>query len=238
MPNRIVLITHSLDDHKARDDRASDQLQKIGFSVDWRIPCEGEALDPFTDDVAGTMVYGGGCCVEDVPRLPFIASEIAWIEACMKAGVPVLGACQGAQMIAHILGASVGPKVGAGYEFGYYQVTPTDAGQQFLPADGLFLTQAHFHEFQIPNDAVHLARSEQYDNQAFRYGDNVYGFQFHAEVTRKQFARWQDGSWGRDMFGKPGAQTREQQNRLAKQHDDAMDLWFRRFIDELFVVDV
>ncbi|MEM7258313.1 MAG: glutamine amidotransferase [Pseudomonadota bacterium] len=234
MAKRVVLITHSRDEHTARDDRASDQLKQLGFELDWRLPCEGDVLDTSTDNVAGTVVYGGKYCIADLPELPFLRAEIQWLEACMKAGLPVLGACQGAQMIAHILGAPVGPKADAGYEFGYYHVTPTAAGQGFMPDEGLYLTQAHFHEFQIPEGADHLARSERYDNQAFRYGDNVYGFQFHAEVTRPQFTRWQNGSWGRQMFDQPGAQTRQQQNALAEQHDTAMDMWFRQHINQLF----
>lgn len=234
MPNRVVLIAHSLEDHNARDDRVSDQLHKLGFRVDWKIPCEGDVLESFSEDVAGTFVYGGKYCISDISALPFMQSEIQWLESCMKAGVPVVGACQGAQMIAHILGADVGPKPGAGYEFGYYRVTPTEAGQAFMPSDGLYLMQAHFHEFQIPDSAVHLARSEQYENQAFSYGESVYGFQFHAEVTRAQFSRWQNGSWGKEMFRQPGAQTREEQDQLGELHDAAMDVWFREFIDQLF----
>ncbi len=231
MSRRIVLVTHN---RTRQDDRASDQLARLGFTLDWKTPSEGDVLDEFTDDVAGTVVYGGKYCVSDIPSLPFMQQEIRWIEACMKAGVPVLGACQGAQMIAHILGAGVGPKAGGPYEFGYYHITPTSQGEGFMPAHGLHLTQAHFHEFQIPETAVHLARSEYFDNQAFRYGHNVYGFQFHAEVTRQQFTRWQDGSWGQEMFDKPGVQTRELQNQLGDQHDAVMDHWFRDFISDLF----
>ncbi len=56
MRRRIVLITHSLEEHQARDDRASDQLQKLGYTLDWKIPCEGDALDPIDEEVAGTIV--------------------------------------------------------------------------------------------------------------------------------------------------------------------------------------
>lgn len=231
---RIVLITHSLDDHNARDDRASDQLKKSGFALDWKLPCEGDVLDGMRDDVAGTIVFGGKYCISDIEKYPFMQDEIRWLETCMKADVPVLGACQGAQMIAHILGAPVGPKPGAGYEFGYYPVTPTNEGCGFMPDDGLHLTQAHFHEFQIPQGAVHLARSNLFENQAFCYGEKVYGFQFHAEATRRQFTRWQNGSWGQEMFEQPGAQTRPQQDKLAQLHDGDMDIWFRQFIDKLF----
>ena len=231
MSHRIVLVTHN---RTRKDDRAADQLAALGYTLDWKTPSDGDALGEFTDDVAGTVVYGGKYCVSDIPALPFMQQEIRWLEACMKAGVPVLGACQGAQMIAHILGADVGPNPDAGYEFGYYRITPTSDGKGFLPAEGLHVTQAHFHEFQLPAGAVHLARSEQFENQAFRYASNVYGFQFHAEVTRTQFERWQNGSWGQEMYNMPGAQSRDQQDQLGDLHDAAMDELFRDFLTNLF----
>ena len=38
--------------------------------------------------------------------------------------------------------------------------------------------------------AVRLASSERYENQAFRYGDRVYGLQFHLEVDDEVAAGW------------------------------------------------
>ena len=35
-----------------------------------------------------------------------------------------------------------------------------------------------------------LASSQLYKNQAFRYGDKVYGFQFHLEVTKDMIREW------------------------------------------------
>lgn len=43
----------------------------------------------------------------------------------------------------------------------------------------------HWHDDMsgIPRDGILLAKSEGCPHQAFRYGDNVYGFQFHTELT-------------------------------------------------------
>ena len=65
-----------------------------------------------------------------------------------------------------------------------------------------------------------------------RYGERAYAFQFHAEVTRPGFRRWQEKL---DIHhGKPGAQTREEQDRLGAEHDQAQHAWFMGFLDRLF----
>ena len=50
----------------------------------------------------------------------------------------------------------------------------------------------HWHgdTFDLPLDAVPLAKSRLYKNQAFRYGNKVYGFQFHIEVTQNMISEW------------------------------------------------
>ena len=50
--------------------------------------------------------------------------------------------------------------------------------------------QWHSYTFDIPPGAVHLARTATCENQAFRYGDNAYGFQFHPEMDRASIERW------------------------------------------------
>src|SRR5438876_1125118 len=47
------------------------------------------------------------------------------------------------------------------------------------------LTVFHMHgdTYELPADARHLARSALYEQQAFRWGDVVYGLQFHLEFT-------------------------------------------------------
>lgn len=230
MAKRIVLIAHA---PPRNDDRASEHIARLGYVPDWRVPCEGDTLGPVTEDVAGTIIYGGKYCISDIPDLPFMQAEMASIEAMLKADKPMLGICQGAQMIAHALGAHVGPRDDDMHEFGYYEITPTEAGRDLLPGP-LVVTQAHFHTFDIPRGAVHLAQSAAFPNQAFRWGDKVYGFQFHPEVTREGFAHWQAQEWWLTDREKPGAQSREEQARLCALHDAAQDTWFRAFLTGLF----
>ena len=52
------------------------------------------------------------------------------------------------------------------------------------------LFQWHADTFHIPRKAVRLAGSPDCRNQAFRFGDRVYGFQFHLEVDEPLIERW------------------------------------------------
>jgi GMP synthase (glutamine-hydrolysing) len=50
--------------------------------------------------------------------------------------------------------------------------------------------QWHGYTFDAPAGTTHLARSELVQNQAFRYGKNAYGFQFHLELDERLINRW------------------------------------------------
>src|SRR5215470_4427027 len=50
--------------------------------------------------------------------------------------------------------------------------------------------QWHGDTFAIPAGAVHLAGSEAYPQQAFRFGETAYAIQFHVEVTGEMLAEW------------------------------------------------
>jgi GMP synthase-like glutamine amidotransferase len=48
----------------------------------------------------------------------------------------------------------------------------------------------HGETFNMPAYAVRLAGSGLYPNQAFKYKDNAYAFQFHIEVTKEMIYDW------------------------------------------------
>lgn len=228
MAKRVVLVKH---EDSPGDDRAAAWLAERGFALDWRMPYRGDGLGEPGADVAGTLLYGGGQSVTETDKHPFLKDEMRWVERCMAKSIPTLGLCLGGQIVARTLGAAVGPDPGGTHEFGYYPIFPTEAGRSFAPA-GLHVAQAHYHGFALPEGAVLLARSELYRHQAFRYGETTYGFQFHPECTRQGFRRWQAADWA--PWGQPGAQSREEQDALAAEHDDAQDAWFRDFLGKLF----
>lgn len=225
---RVVVIRHS---DSPPDDRVHTALLAQGYEVDLRQPFAGDSLGDLSNDVAGTVLHGGPYNVYETEQHPFLNDEYRWLNACMKADLPVLGICQGAQQIAHHLGAFAGPRPEGIYEFGYYRVDPVPDAEDFMPGP-LWFAQAHVHTFDIPDGAQRLAGSEAYENQAFRYGDKTFGLQFHPEVTIEGFRRWQAASWA--PYDQPGAQDRAAQTRLMLAHDAAQADWFYGFMARLF----
>jgi GMP synthase-like glutamine amidotransferase len=105
---------------------------------------------------------------------------------------PVLGVCLGAQILAAALGAKVykgdRPEVG----FGSVTLT-TEARRDALftgPGDRVPVFHWHGDTFDLPVDAVRLASSDQYANQAFRVDGCAYGLQFHLELDRSLARAW------------------------------------------------
>ena len=225
---RLVLIRHGDD---PPDDRVATFASLQGWELDFRRPFRGDDLGRLDASVVGAVVYGGPFVVDQTEEHRFLLDEHRFIEACLDEEVPLLGICQGAQSLAHVLGAKVGPPESGHSEFGYYEVHPTDQGRDLLP-EPLFFAQSHFHGFDIPAGGVRLAHGDTFPNQAFRYGKCAYGFQFHPEVTIEGFRRWQDATWAR--YHLPGAQTRERQTELMYRHDAAQSRWFYGFLRGLF----
>jgi GMP synthase (glutamine-hydrolysing) len=230
MPRTLVLIRHG---HDPEDDRVVAFARSRGFTLDTRRPFAGDPLGPPGPEVAGSVLYGGPFNVFEEDRHPFLHDEARWISACMAGNIPLLGICQGAQQIARLLGAEVGPLTPPVHEFGVYPITPTETGREegFLPQT-LHLVESHFHTFALPQGAVHLASSALYPNQAFRMGATTWALQFHAECTATGFKRWQARPGA--PYDQPGTQARAEQDAALALHDAAQAAWFEGFLDRVF----
>lgn len=147
---------------------------------------------PCMDRYHGLIVLGGPMNVDEQASRPHLRTELRLIEQALAQGKPVLGICLGSQLLAHALGASV--KRHRCDEIGWFDVEATEAGRSdtvLAPlGDVRPVFQWHSYTFDIPDTATHLARTATCANQAFRYGDRAYGFQFHLEVDAPLIARW------------------------------------------------
>ena len=231
MKNRIVMVRHH---HNAleRDDVACRFLQERGFVVEHVHPHAGEVLGTPQSDLAGTIVYGGGQNVTELAKYPYLKDEMQWITDCVASETPVLGICLGAQLLAAAFGARVYKPEGGGCEFGYYPVYPV-AETGFVP-HGLHVTEAHFEVFDLPDGAVHLARSDAFPNQAFRVGEHAIGLQFHPEVNTEVFRDWQADYWTDFFYKTPGSQSESEALDLHYRHTDAQAAWFGQLLEQMF----
>ncbi len=141
---------------------------------------------PSLDGYRGVILLGGEMGVYETESYGHLNVEFQLIEEALRRELPILGVCLGSQILAQVLGATV--RKHSEREMGWYPVELTDAGRadpvfgHFGPTERVF--QSHGDVFGIPQSAVHLARSALCEGQAFRYGTNVYGLQFHLEMNR------------------------------------------------------
>jgi len=150
------------------------------------------------DSAAGydtLVMLGGPMSVNDEYEYPYLTREMKLAEQFMKEKKKVLGVCLGAQLMAKALGAKVYP--GQEKEIGWYDIKLKEAGLKdqrmaYLAPDNRSCKVFHWHgeTFDIPKGAERLAASDLYPNQAFRYGNNAYAFQFHIEVSRQMIFDW------------------------------------------------
>lgn len=147
---------------------------------------------PVMDRYHGLILLGGPMNCDQLERYPHLSREVELAQAAIASGKPVLGICLGAQLLARALGARVTRNPVK--EIGWYELRPTPAAAndplfRLLP-DSQQIFQWHGDTFDIPEHALHLASSPDCPKQAFRYGDNVYGLQFHLEVDQAMIERW------------------------------------------------
>ncbi|QWR77525.1 type 1 glutamine amidotransferase [Candidatus Magnetomonas plexicatena] len=183
-----------------------------------------EERPPKGDNYDSLVILGGPMSVNETDKYPFLIEEEALLKDFIDKGKKVLGICLGSQMIAKVLGEQV--YKGPAPEIGWYDINVTEAAKDDRAFSKLIvpgtstLKVFHWHgeTFDIPVGAKRLASSELYPNQAFKYKDNVYAFQFHIEVNKQMVMEWMS-SEKVDLKG------------LKKQTDEIYDSYLKRAMD-------
>ncbi len=123
--------------------------------------------------------------------LPYIKDELVLIQNAVKNEIPVLGICLGSQLIAKAFGAKV--YQGKKKEIGFYsdiEFDNTTKSRLFKDIQSP-ATVFHWHgdTFDLPDNAIRLAHSKDYQNQAVKVGSAI-GIQFHLEVDVPTIQLW------------------------------------------------
>jgi GMP synthase-like glutamine amidotransferase len=150
-----------------------------------------KTIFPELSDFDCLIVMGGPMGVYDEDNFQWLKEEKMFIKKAIKAGKKVVGICLGAQLIAACLGAKV--VAAENKEIGWFPVFPTEECKSptwfyELFKDNPIVFHWHGDQFEIPNNCSNLLVSEANTNQAFCYGENVIGLQFHLEVTEQTTA--------------------------------------------------
>lgn len=224
--SRALLIVHQEHSDPAR---VGSIVAERGYDIDLRCPNQGDPLPRALDEHDAVIVFGGPQSANDGDgdEAPGIRAELDFIPTVLESGTPFLGICLGAQLLAKTLGARIGPHPDGCIEAGYYEVEPTEAGRAYF-AEPMMFYQWHREGFELPAGAIGLARSALFPNQAFRYGGNAFGLQFHPEVLAPTIRRWSDRS--DDRLKMPGARPAPTHLEEFRRYDPAVDSWIRNFI--------
>lgn len=214
-------------------------LKEHGFRIRYVNFGRDARLRPSLSGYDALVVLGGPMNADETEAYPNLATEVGLLAEAVGRGMPVLGICLGAQLLAKALGAEVSPN--EVHEIGWHEVCLTRAGRGdpvLAPiAECAPLFHWHADRFHLPPGATHLATSALCENQAFRYGDNALGLQFHLEVDRALIERWLTLPVHRRLLDKladtvdPEA-IRHQTRELAAGLESLSRLVFGRWIEQ------
>lgn len=167
-------------------------LAEAGAEIDLRRPYQGEALPQDAGTHDAMVVLGGGQNALDDEKCPYFPSLIDLVRDSAERDRAVLGICLGSQLIARAFGGE--NRIGGASEFGWCGVSLTaqaraDPVLGALP-ESFRTFEWHDDTLSLPGNAVRLAGNDVAENQAFRIGRAVYGFQFHFEADRPMVRGW------------------------------------------------
>ncbi|MDD3905255.1 MAG: type 1 glutamine amidotransferase [Candidatus Omnitrophica bacterium] len=189
MSGRILIIKHV-------EIEGAGTIERFFQNTDWSLATLDFTAGGFPpddlNDIKAIISMGGPMNVYEEADYPFLRDEDLFLKKAIKKEIPILGICLGAQLLAKACGAEV--RKAPEKEMGWHRIELTADGEKdpFFAGLSKELEVFQWHEdaFDIPKSAVCLANSKSCHNQAFRFGKNAYGLQFHIEVTPAIIGSW------------------------------------------------
>jgi GMP synthase-like glutamine amidotransferase len=140
-----------------------------------------DAVFPSLDSFDMLVIMGGVMGVYEEDKYHWMNAEKSFIKNTISENKKVLGICLDAQFIAEVLGAKVFPHTKK--EIGWYEVEKVSQHKLTDKLPQKFTT-FHWHgdTFTLPDNAIHLFKTNACEQQGYVYDNHVAGLQFHMEV--------------------------------------------------------
>jgi GMP synthase (glutamine-hydrolysing) len=206
----VIACLHNLED--AFTGHAGDALRAAGVELREIHLRAGEPL-PDLDGIDGVVSLGGEQSVRNIDSDPMLTAEAAFMREAVERGIPVLGVCLGAQLLAHALGGRVVRLAKPIIQWFPIETLPEAAGDPVIGALPEGAMALHWNEdgIEAPTGAVELLGRRHGTVEAFRYGEIAWGVQFHPEAHDEGLDSWYEAGYGELT----AAGTTEEQARAA-----------------------
>ena len=190
-----IFIQHS---EESPPGRALDALRSYGHSIKILRRFAGDPIPGNLDDVDAIVTCGGRDSARNNEANESLDTEAVFLARAHEAGVPILGLCLGAQLLARALGGTVSLLDG-GPEVGFHDVALTPEGREDPLFKGIpwWTKQFQWHEDEIselPPNARLLGSSKRTKVQAFAVGTSSYGIQYHPEYDHELVVNHWEGN--------------------------------------------
>jgi GMP synthase (glutamine-hydrolysing) len=212
-------------------------LEGAGADVVTLDATDPRAPRPSLDELSGVVMLGGTMNVDEVDEHPFLKENRDLTREAIHRGVPYLGICLGAQMLARALDAPVWRADVKEVGFEPVRPLPAAAADPLLSvwADGDMVFQWHQDTMALPPGAEQLATGDRIEVQAYRIGDLAWATQFHFEIDAAEVDLWLDEASQfmdlKEVWGKSPAEIRAEAARHMADHESKGAAMFSRFAE-------
>lgn len=192
-PNSAVHVLIVEPDPMGPAERFATWFHAAGAVVRTIRPYLGDAV-PEQARADAVLVMGGQMNARADHQYPWLGDIRRLFQKSVDTGLPVLGVCLGAQLLATAFGGEVEVSSERGPERGLVEVewtehAATDAITAGLPSPFTACASHSDGISELPAEAVLLGTGRTYPHQIFRIGTAV-GVQFHPETTPGRFRQW------------------------------------------------
>ena len=189
MPENVVLFIQNY----ATDPPhlVSEWLEELGFASRTIRAFEGELIPTeLSSEISAIIPLGGAMNAMQDAEYPWLADEKELIRKSVKADLPVLGICLGAQLLGVALGGTISRL--DSNEIGIYEIN--QVADDAIMSVGKAAPTTQWHEDYVavlPAGATLIADSDQCPTQIFKVGTLSYGLQCHPEADASIVAMWE-----------------------------------------------